>query len=189
MNPRIGWGQPPASWPQPNLPGWNPLVDHGPTSLHAARSVGRWLWPTVAVGGFLTVTGFVVAHDDPQPGLSVRGLLTIALAATVVVLLTIRRTAGPGPLTRALFEYTIVALLAVLITTTGIPADQPPTGGKTASATSDQRPALVKTIDGFLDWLGEWREWARKQTDHRGQASPAVLAPSPGLSPSTRRSL
>jgi hypothetical protein len=183
VNNRIRWGQPPAGW---EAPGWAPLVDSGPHPFQTARSVGRWLWPTVAVGGFLTVTGFVVAHDDPQPGLSIRGLLTIALAAAVVVLLTIHRTAGPGPLTRALFEYTVVFLLAILIATTGIPVDTAPAaGGQQANAARDQRPALVKTLDGFRHWLGEWRSWARTETDRRAHSSPAT----PGLSPATRRPL
>jgi hypothetical protein len=180
---RIRWGQAPTGW---DAPGWGPLVDPGPYPLQTARALSRWLWPTVAVGGFLAVTGFVVAHDDPAPGLSVRGLLTIALAAAVVVLLTIRRTGGPGPLTRALLEYTVVFLLAVLMATTGIPLDQAPTpGGQQASAARDQRPALVKTLDGVRDWLGEWRSWARTETNRRAQSSPAA----PGLSPTTRRPL
>jgi hypothetical protein len=190
VNSRIRWGQAPASW---DAPGWAPLVDPSPFPLQAARSVGRWLWPILSVSGFLAVTSFVVAHDDPQPGLSVRGLLTITLAAAVVVLLTIRRSAGPGPLVRALFEYTIVFLLAVLVATTGIPVGQVPASGKQASAASDQRPALVKTIDGFRDWLGEWRSWARKETGHRAPSSPALPVPAPApasaLSPLTRRPL
>jgi hypothetical protein len=184
VNTRIRWGQAPTGW---DAPGWAPLIDPGPRPLQTARSVGRWLWPTLAVSGFLVLTGFVLGHDDPQPGLSAQGVLTIVLAAAVVVLLTIRRAAGPGPLTRAVVEYTIVFVLAVLVATTGIPIDQPPTAGKTASATSDQRPALVKAIDGFRDWLGEWREWVHKETDRRAQASPTV--PAPALSPSTRRPL
>jgi hypothetical protein len=184
VNTRIRWGQAPTAW---DTPGWAPLVDHGPLPLHTARSVGRWLWPTLAVSGFLLVTGFTLGHDDPTPGLSLRGLLTIALAAAVVVLLTIRRTAGRGPLTRALFEYTVVFLLAGLITTTGIPVDQPPTAdGKTASTVPDQRPALVKTIDGFRDWLDEWRQWARTESSRRAHSSPI---PTPALSRSTRRPL
>jgi hypothetical protein len=186
VNPRLGWGQPPG-WGPPLQTGWAPLIDAGPGYLHTARSVGRWLWPTLAVTGFLAVAGFVAGHDDPTPGLSRRGLLTIALAAGVVILLTIRRSAGPGPLTRAVFEYAIVFLLAVLVATTGIPVDRPPTSGKAASATADQRPALVKTIDGLRDWLDEWRQWARKQTDHRAQASPTVMAPA--SSPLNRRPL
>ena len=182
MRARLGWGQPPTAWPQPTLPGWAPLMDPGPIPLQAARSVGRWLWPTLAVSGFLLVTAFALAQDDPTPGLSLRGLLTITLAAAVVVLLTIRRTAGPGPLTRALFEYTVVFLLAVLVATTGIPLDHP----TTASAAHDQRPALIKTIDSFRDWLDQWRTWARTETNRRAQASPTTT---PALSPTTRRPL
>ena len=64
MNNRIRWGQPAAGW---DAPGWAPLVDHGPHPLQTARSVGRWLWPTLAVGGFLVVTGFVFATTTPPP--------------------------------------------------------------------------------------------------------------------------
>jgi hypothetical protein len=194
VNPRSRWGQAPTSW---DAPGWGPLVDHGPLPFQTARSVGRWLWPILAVTGFLVVTGFVFGHDDPTPGLSLRGLLTIALAATAVILLTIRRTAGPGPLARALFEYAVVFLLAVLIATTGINLDQAPTGGKRADNVRDQRPALVKTIDGFRDWVSQWRDWARKETDRRGQSSSVTvpdptgqaMAPSPASASSTRRLL
>jgi hypothetical protein len=185
MNSRSRWSQAPASW---DAPGWTPLVDHGPLPLQTARSFGRWLWPTLAVAGFLVVTGFVFGHDDSTPGLSGRGLCTIALAAAVVVLLTLRRAAGLGPLARALFEYTVVFLLAVLVATTGIDLDQAPTGGKHASNLPDQRPALVKTIDGFGDWLSQWRDWARKETDRRAQ-SPSTASASPPLLWSTRRPL
>jgi hypothetical protein len=41
MNPRIGWGQPPANWGPPQMPGWAPLVDPGPHPLQTTRSVGR----------------------------------------------------------------------------------------------------------------------------------------------------
>jgi hypothetical protein len=182
---RTRWGQAATGW---DTPGWAPWVDPSPHPLPTVHSVGRWLWFTTAVGGFLVVTGFTFAHDDPTPGLSVRGLLTITLAAAVVVLLTIRRTAGTGPLARAMAEYTVVFLLAALVATTGIPVDQPPAASnKTAQVASDQRPALVKVIDGFRDWLHEWREWADKQTDRHGQA--ATPTPAPGLSPSTRRPL
>jgi hypothetical protein len=184
VHPRSRWSQPPTTW---DTPGWAPLVDHGPLPLQTARSFGRWLWPTLAVGGFLVVTGFVLGYDDPTPGLSLRGLLTIVLAAAVVILLTIHRTAGPRPLTRALFEYTVVFWLAVLIATTGIDVDQAPAAGKQASAAHDQRPALIKVIDGFGDWLREWRTWARTETDRRAQSS--ATSPTPPLPSSTRRPL
>jgi hypothetical protein len=184
VNNRSRWSQPAAGW---DTPGWGPLVDHGPLPLQTARSVGRWLWPTLSVTGFLVVIGFVVGHDDPAPGLSLRGLCTIALAAAVVILLTLRRTTGPGPLTRALFEYGVVFLLAVLIATTGVDVDQAPAGGTRAAR--DQRPALVKSIDGFRDWLSQWRDWVRKETDRRPKSSNTTvpdptgqaMAPSPRL--------
>jgi hypothetical protein len=184
VNTRIRWGQAPTAW---DTPGWAPLVDHGPLPLQTARSVGRWLWFTLAVASFLLVTGFVLGHDDPTPGLSLRGLCTIALAAAVIILLTVRRTAGPGPLARALFEYAVVFLLAVLVATTGINLDAAPIAGKQASNLPDQRPALVKTIDGFRDWLSQWQAWARKETDRRAESSPATPAAPP--LPSTTRSL
>ena len=186
----------PTGWDTPGLDA--PLVDHGPLPLQTARSVGRWLWPTLSVTGFLVVTGFVYRHDDPTPGLSGRGLCTIALAAAVIILLTLRRTTGTGPLVRAVFEYAVVFVLAVLIATTGVTLDQPPaTDGKTTSAARDQRPALVKTIDGFGDWLSQWRDWARTETDHRPQSSSTTapdpngqaMAHSPASPSSTRRLL
>ena len=194
MNPRIRWSQPPASW---DAPGWAPLVDHGPLPLQTARSVGRWLWPTLSVSGFLVVTGFVFGHDDPTPGLSLRGLCTIALAAAVVILLTVRRTAGPGPLARALFEYAVVFLLAVLIATTGIDLDQAPTGGKRASTSRISGRRWSRPSTGSGDWLSQWRDWARKETDRRPQSSSATvpdptgqaMAPSPACPSSTRRPL
>jgi hypothetical protein len=181
-------GAPPPGWTLP--PTWGQAL-HDPLPLHAAGMAGRWLYPTVAVAGFLLVAGFMVAHDDPAPGLSARGLLTIALAATVVILLTLRRSAGPGPLARTLGEYTVVFLLAVLLATTGTgPANQPSPAGKQASAAVDQRPALVKTVDrswdrltGAWDWLTElWRRADTKtapRPEPRGAASAASLAPQP----------
>jgi hypothetical protein len=125
VNPRIGWGQPPPGWGQPHFPGWAPLVDPGSRPLQAARSVGRWLWPALAVSGFLAVVAYTFGHDDPAPGLSHRGLLTVALAAVVVVLLTIHRRNGPRPLARAVIEYAVVALLATLLTADGAVDPQP----------------------------------------------------------------
>ena len=188
MRAHLGWGQPPSGWAQPqlHLPSWAPLMDPGPFPLQAARSLGRWLWPTLAVSGFLAVTGFVLRHDDPAPGLSGRGLLTVALAGAVVGLLTLHRRYGPRPLVRALVEYAVVFVLAVLVATTGVPLNQPPAPTTQTSAVGDQRPALVKTIDSFRDWLSEWRAWARTQRDRRSHPEPngeAMAAPPPIPSP------
>jgi hypothetical protein len=199
VNNRNRWGQPAAGW---DAPGWAPLVDPGP--LQAVRSVGRWLWFTAAVGGFLAVTGFTLSHDDPAPGLSLRGLLTIALAAAVVALLTVYRNAGPRPLTRALAEYTVVFVLAVLVATTGLTLDPPTAAGSQASAAVDHRPPLVTTIDTWRDrlvgagaWLAELWHRADPDADHRHQPPSTTTPPndgqamprSPVLSPSTRRPL
>jgi hypothetical protein len=202
MHSRIGWGQPPAGWGPPQMPGWAPLVDAGPAPLTAARSVGRWLWPTVAVTGFLTVTGFVLGHDDPAPGLSRRGLLTIALAAVVVVLLTIHRRYGPGSLARAVTEYTVVALLAALLAAAGGAAvDQPPADRPTRvqaqAAAGDDQPAVIRTgakvvqavtraaraVAGAARWLVDlWRQADQKATPPTGEAMAASpRSPTPSV--------
>jgi hypothetical protein len=153
---RLGWGQPPTAWPQPHLPGWAPLMDRGPFPFHAARSLGRWLWPSLTVSGFLAVVAYTVAHDPPAPGLSYRGLLTVALAAVVVVLLTIHRRHGPGPLTRALAEYAAVALLATLLAAPGVgidqqPADHPASGQTQAQAAAgNDQPAVIRAMTKVL---------------------------------------
>jgi hypothetical protein len=140
VNPRIGWGQPPPGW---HAPGWAPLVDPGPRPLHAARSLGRWWWPTLTVTGFLAVLVQVLDHDPSAPGLSYRGLLTVALAAVVVVLLTIHRRSGPRWLARAVAEYATVAL--------GRPCLPPPAPSTSARPTTptaarpEPRPRPART--------------------------------------------
>jgi hypothetical protein len=207
---RLGWGQPPTGWAQPqlHLPGWAPLIDPGPFPRQAARSLGRWLWPTLTVSSFLAVVASTFAHDPPAPGLSYRGLLTVARAAVVVVLLTIHRRNGPRPLARALAEYTVVALLATLLTAPGVgikqqPADHPANGQARAQgvAGTDQPAviqavtkvlragaALVRGVTSAARWLVNlWRR-ADQQATAKGQAMAArPRFPSPSA-PSTWRS-
>jgi hypothetical protein len=203
---RLGWGQPPTGWAQPqlHLPGWAPLMDPGPFPLQAARSMGRWLWPTLAVSGFLVVVAYTFAHDPPAPGLSSRGLLTVALAAVVVVLLTIHRRHGPRPLTRAVAEYTVVALLATLLTVPGVgigqqPADHPASGqARAQAAAGDDQPAviravtkvlragavLIRGVTGAARWLVNlWR-----QADQQATPTGEAMAAPPPSAPSTWRS-
>jgi hypothetical protein len=207
-----GWGPTPG-WGQP-LPGWQPLVDHGPLPLRVAGSVARWWWPTLAVAGFLAVIVHVTGHDHPS--VSNRGLLTIALAAVVVVLLTLHRRAGPWPLARAAAEYSAVALLAGLLALTG-GIDQPPASHRTEAkhpATTNQsveagdhRPGVVRitagviraisrairAVTGAVGWLVNlWRQ-AEAKTDHAGN-SPATTSKGEAMAPtaaatSTRRLL
>jgi hypothetical protein len=207
-----GWGPAPG-WDQP-LPGWTPLLDHGPLPLRAAGSVARWWWPTLAVASFLAIAVYVTGHD---PGPSQRGLLTIALAALVVVLLTIHRTAGPSRLARAAAEYTAVALLAALLTLTAGGTQQPATPAAKSEAkhpataraeASQDRPWVirvaasviravtraVRAVMGAVGWLVDlWRQ-ADAKTDHPSRSpappKPEAMASSPAFaSTSTRRLL
>jgi hypothetical protein len=195
-----------APAPPPRL---GPLIDPGPRSLHAARSVGRWFWPTLAVSGFLAVVAYTVAHDDPAPGLSHRGLLTLGLAAAVVVLLTVHRRYGPGPLARALAEYTVVAVLVGLLAAGGGGVDQQPADHptpaqadqakpqsaatpktKAEAAASDDRPAViqagakvVRAVTGAVGWLVDlWHQADpnTKPTDSQALAVPP-LSPAPSV--------
>ena len=193
-----GWGPAPG-WGQ-SLPGWSPLVDDGPLPLRAASSIARWWWPILALAGFGAVTGLVLGHDHSTPGLSTRGLITITLATLVVVLLTIHRAAGPGPLTRAVAEYAVVAVLAGLLVADVGGVDQPPSNPATpeskaearqaARATpnleaSQDRPGLlrvaaavaravtkaIRAVTGAAGWLVDlWRQ-ADQQTNRRSPST------------------
>ena len=203
--PSAGWGPAPG-WGQP-LPGWSPLVDHGPLPLRMAGSLARWWWPTLALTGFGIVIGFVAGHDHPDPGLSTQGMLTVALAAAVVVLLTIHRRGGPGPLARAVAEYTVVALLATLLAP-GVGIDQQPIDhhasgqARAQAAAGEDQPAviraviklaragakLVRAVTGAVRWLVDLWHRADQQATAKGEAM-AAQPPSPTLPvPSTWRS-
>jgi hypothetical protein len=190
VNPRIGWGQP--QLPGWHAPGWAPLVDPGPRPLQAARSLGRWWWPTLTMAGFLAVLAYVVDHEPSSPGLSYRGLLTVALAAVVVVLLTIHRRYGPRWLARALAEYTTVALVAALLAAPAGAADQPAADQAAsgqprvqAAAGADQPAALravtkvaravsraARAVAGAVRWLVNlWRQADRKSTNSEAMSA------------------
>jgi hypothetical protein len=194
-----GWGPAPG-WGQP-FPGWNPLIDDGPLPLRTANSIARWWWPILALAGFAAVAGLVLGHDHPAPGLSIRGLITIALAALVVVLLTLRRAAGPGPLTRAVAEYAVVAILAGLLVADVGGVTQPPSGSATPAAEAEARQAApakpnleagqnrprvfrvaaavaravtktIRAVTGAAGWLVDlWRQADQQIDDHANRSS------------------
>jgi hypothetical protein len=199
-----GWGPAPG-WGQP-FPGWSPLVDHGRLPLRVAGWVARWWWPILSLAGFGAVAGLVLGHDHPASRLSTRGLITITLAALVVVLLTIHRAAGPGPLARAVAEYAVVAVLAGLLVADLGGVDQPPpnpTGSATKTEARQAAPAkpnleagedrlgvlrvaaglaravtkAIRAVTGAASWLVDlWRQ-ASQQTDRRPSPSPSTTRP------------
>jgi hypothetical protein len=168
-------------------------MDPGPFPLHPARSLGRWLWPTLAVSGFVAVVVQVLDHDPSARGLSYRGLLTVALAAVVVVLLTLHRRHGPGPLARAVAEYMVVAVLAGLLAAAGTgvdqqPDDHPASGqARAQAAAGDDQPAVIRAvttvlrvgakviraITGAARWLVNLWHKADQQATTRGEAMAA----------------
>jgi hypothetical protein len=183
--PAAGWRHPAPGWGQA-FPGWDPLPDDGPLPLRAAGSLRRWWWPLSATVGFLAVVGYTLARD-PQPGLSERGWLTLALAAVVVLLLTAHRAGHRrpprAPLARALAEYAVVALLAVLLAAAGgqppaqrvedeagrrqpteRPAD-PRQPAERADAGADRRPGIVRVVTGAWGWLADLWHAANQQGD------------------------
>jgi hypothetical protein len=156
----------------------------------------------VALAGFGAVAGLVLAHDQPAPGLSTRGLVTITLAALVVVLLTLHRAAGPGPLARAVAEYAVVAVLVGLL----VGVDQSPANPATPAARTEARQAAptkpsveagqdrpgairvaaavaravtkaIRAVTGAAGWLVDlWRQ-ADQQTDRHPSHSPSTTTP------------
>jgi hypothetical protein len=201
------WGQPAPGWGQP-FPGWDPLPDDGPLPLRAAGSLLRWWWPTSATAGFLVVVGYTLAHD-PQPGLSDRGWLTLALAAVVVLLLSAHRARHRRlprwPLARAVAEYIVVAVLAALLATAGAsqqpgkhredgagrrqaieqPAHRHPPAER-ADASADRRPGIVRVVTGAWVWLADLWHAAGELADRRRSPpstttpkAQALLAPGP----------
>jgi hypothetical protein len=101
---------------------------------HPATRRTRWLWLVPLAAGFLTVLGWVLAHD-PSPGLALsdRGWLEVGLAGALVLLLSLHRSDSSWRLLRMLGEYTAVALLAVLLTT--------PAGAQHPPAPTPRHPA------------------------------------------------
>jgi hypothetical protein len=177
--------------------------------------VARWWWPILAVGGFLAVVVQVLDDGDPAPGLA--GLLTIALAAVVVILLTIHRSAGPWPLARAVAEYAVVALLAALLATAGGTVDQQPASraasadARAQAAAGDDQPGVIqagakvvravtaaaRAVTGAARWLADLLRQADQQTDRPSRSLPTTtpqpkaeaMVPFPATPPSTRRPL
>jgi hypothetical protein len=143
-------------------PPYGPGPGRGPGRLRRQAILGLGL---VVVGWLAGLTG------------SGRGWLTIALAWLVVGLLGAHRASGAGWLARVVAEYTVVAVLAVLLaTTTG--AHQPPAAhpGTAATAAGDGRSVVTQVRDR----LAAWWQWADQQADRHGLRPPTTTAPRTG---------
>jgi hypothetical protein len=131
---------------------------------------GRWWWLGLLGLGFAAVLGYAFAV---QGHLSDRGLLTIAVAGLLVVLLMAHRSTGRR--VRALGEYAVVATLVVLLGTLH-PAGTP---HATPHASADTGPAVVRAAAGVRDWLAElWRQ-AGQQADRRATPPTTTTRPKP----------
>src|SRR5215218_10131568 len=108
---------------QPMLSGWAPLQE--PSRRLSVGELGRWLWPATVLAAFAAVAAYV-AGTSPGPGISTRGLVTLALAAIVLAVLTVRRRWGPAAVARTLVEYATVATLAGLLVLAAIPPAERP---------------------------------------------------------------
>ena len=153
-----------------------PLLDWDDRPLPPRFELRRFIWPAVTGLGYLTVLGYVLGHDDPQPGLSDRGWLTLFLAALLLVLLSVHRARGPRPLARALAEYAVVALLAVLLATASAGSQPPAKHPSKASAAGQHRPTVERVLTGMGDWLGRWRRWANQEAN-RDSTPPTTTRP------------
>jgi hypothetical protein len=155
------------------------------TELVAERT--RWLWLLPLGAGLLAVAGWVLAHD-PGPGLALsgRGWFTLALAGLLAVLLGVHRRAET--LLRALAEYAVVALLAMLLVT-ATSAQQPPAPAKhpasragAAARAANACPSMVE----LRSWLAcLWNAGQQAARSHpptttkpkRGHAMPRIPTP------------
>jgi hypothetical protein len=172
--------------------------DWPPPPLSAVRA--RWLlW--LALGSIsvavLALVAFVLDHDNPrQPGLSERSWLTLGLAAVLLVLLSLHHRYGVWPLVRAVAEYAVVALLAVLLTLTALPvagqsAGKQPTAkqvagkqaGTAAKAAGPGCPAVLR-VPAWLACL--WRQ-ANPPSPKPQKGHAMASSPSPPVA-SARRS-
>jgi hypothetical protein len=162
---------------QPMLPGWSPLSQ--PTPPPTIESLRRWLWPGTVLAAFAALAAYVV-ETSPGPGISTRGLITLALAVTVLAVLTLRRRWGPLAMLRTLAEYAVVAALAgLLVLAAAPPAERPATERRPAETEQAATlPPVIRQVVGAAGWLHELWQRAGRQADHR-TPPPSTTRPTP----------
>jgi hypothetical protein len=160
--------------PEPMLPGWTPIQQPAPRA--SGGEVRRWLWPATALATFATVVAYVLA-TSPGPGISNRGLITLVLAAIVLVVLTLRRRWGLRVMAGTLAEYAAVATLAALLVIAApSPADQPTRANRPAQAErAATLPPVIREAVGAWNWLAE--QWRRADPDAGRTPPPSTTRP------------
>jgi hypothetical protein len=162
----------------PTLPGWGPIAPPASPRDRGA-AVARWWWPALVVVGFLFLVAYVLGHDQGpgRAGPSNRGLLVVALAVVVIVVLTVRRRYGPRALLATLAEYAVVAVLVASLVALSAP-DAPARRGEQGRA---RRPAPARVEaqarptepSNVIEWVVDaWRR-AGEQADRQAGADPA----------------
>jgi hypothetical protein len=173
------------------LPGWAPLTEP-PRRLHAG-AILRWWWPTTTAAGFLILVAVVGDRDHSAPGLSMRGLVILTLAAAALTILTVRRRFGPWALTRALAEYAVLVLLVALLatptpeqapaTSTRSPAAQPQAAKPQAvkQGTASLPPGISQVVGAGrrLADAGHWLLELWRRADHQTAPQSAPTNPEP----------
>jgi hypothetical protein len=192
--------------PSTLLPGWGPLVEPPGHRLQSAAALLRWWWPTAVVTSFLILVAVVGDRDHPAPGLSMRGLVILALAAAALTALTVRRRLGPWALARALAEYAVLVLLVGLLATPTAASLAEPAPVRSARPPAAQqeaeqraaKPPVVKQSTASLPpgisqvvgagrravaagrWLLDiWRRADQQPTPHPESGGETQPAPSP----------
>jgi hypothetical protein len=167
-----------------------------PPSLREVQA--RWLrWLCLAAAGLgaWAFVAYVVGHDDARPGLSAQGWTTLAAAALLLAVLSVRYYRRGGlALAGTLAEYVVVALLAVLLTltATGVPLPPHPSGQapKQQAARAGQRATTagkqaahgcppVRQVPAWVACL-----WRQAQQAH--QPTPKAKALSLAVPPARR---
>jgi hypothetical protein len=159
----------------PTLPGWGPITPPASPRPRGA-GVARWWWPAMVMVGFLVLFGYVLDHDQApgRAGPSTRGLLTVALAVVVIVVLTVRRSYGGRVLLATLTEYAIVGVLVASLVALSSP-EAPAARRRGREPVRRPQPVQVEAADkpgNAWEWLIDlWRR-AGQQTSRADSTPP-----------------
>ncbi len=124
---------------------------------------GRPLLLLAAVAA-LAVVALVIDRDDPAPGLSTRGVLTLVLAAVLVAVLTVRRVAVAG------LAVALAVLLATAVARPQQPADPPAKAHAKPPAEASVLGAGCPELRQTVRWVTCLVDNAKAATDRLAKA-------------------